>query len=58
MTEACARRSSVAERAQHRAPDERADRDKVTPPPTGPDGLVLLWLEESGDIVNVLSDFE
>jgi hypothetical protein len=58
MSEASARRSSVSEGAQHKAPGEEADRDKVNPLPTGSNGLVLLWREDSGDTTNVLSDFE
>jgi hypothetical protein len=58
MSEASASRSSVSEGGQHKAPAEGADRDKVNPLPTGPDGLVFLWREDSGDTANILGDFE
>lgn len=58
MSEASASSSSsnASEAAQHRDPDEAADRDPVALPP--PHGLVLLWPKESDDAGSVLSDYE
>jgi hypothetical protein len=50
--------SNVSEEAQHRIPDGEADRDLVALPPMCPDGLVLLWHEDSGEVESVLSDYE
>jgi hypothetical protein len=58
MSEASARSSNVSEEAQQRVPDGEADRGPVALPPTRPDGLVVLWHDDAGDVGNVLSDYE
>jgi hypothetical protein len=59
MSEASARSSNASPTEdQHRVPSGEVDRDPIVMAPTRPDGLVLLWHEDSGDVVSVLSDYE
>jgi hypothetical protein len=60
MSEASARSSSNASPtdAQHKDSSGEVDRDPIVLAPMGPDGLVLLWHEDSGDVGSVLSDYE
>jgi hypothetical protein len=59
MSEVSARSSNASPTEdQQRVPSGEDDRDPIFMAPTRPDGLVLLWHEDSGDVVNVLSDYE